>query len=317
MTTAGNLKIKSTGYFNTLNTKFSAYGNLQNGMDDKTCRNISANNLYLTGSLIGSGSLNILGTTINIGITGTNFINIGGTGTTINLGGTIVTSALQSLINIVGVTGSQSFVVPDNVGRMEIEAWGPGGGGAGSDTDGAGDFVLGGGGGGDGGYVRAFVNVNPSEPLPLAIGLAGSGGSDNQNGTTGTSDTTVVGSFGTITAGAGGGGQNSDAANIGGNGGSASATGSYLLTVISPGSNGDPGQRWTSIFGASFSVSVEGGNGGQSTAGGDSVNFPADDPLDTAPTPGGGGCGGSSSVFYTTPDGTKGANGLVLLTYFS
>ncbi len=317
MTTLGGLKIKSAGYFTTVNTKFSTYRNLQNGLDDKTCRNISVNNLYMTGSLIGTGSLNLLAPTINIGITGTNLISIGGTGTTINLSGNIISAGLQALITSVGFTGgTQSFVIPDTVDRIEIEAWGPGGGGAGSGTDNF-SFQVGGGGGGAGGYVRAIADVTPGESLTITVGLAGSGGSNNQNGTTGTSNTTVVGSFGTITAAAGGGGQNTDLGNIGGNGGAASAVGSYIFTFASPGASGEFGQKGNNLTGASFSFFIEGANGGKPTMGGDSVNQAAEDPINTAPTPGGGGRGGSMPVlFHTIPDGTKGANGLVILTYF-
>ena len=62
----------------------------------------------------------------------------------------------------------QSFIVPDGIYTLFVEAWGAGGGG----------YNHGGGcndpsGGGGGGYVRAVIQVNPNDSLNFIIGVPG------------------------------------------------------------------------------------------------------------------------------------------------
>jgi len=65
-----------------------------------------------------------------------------------------------------------TWVVPDGVTKIMIEAWGGGGGGSGS---GISDGNIGGGGGG-GGYTKKIVRVSGGDTVNITIGGGGSGG---------------------------------------------------------------------------------------------------------------------------------------------
>lgn len=62
-----------------------------------------------------------------------------------------------------------SFTVPPGVTSVLVEVWG-GGGAAGVPS---GDPGLAGGGGGGGGYLRAVVQVNPGDTVPVTVGQGG------------------------------------------------------------------------------------------------------------------------------------------------
>jgi hypothetical protein len=112
----------------------------------------------------------------------------------------------------VRTTGSQKFTVPAGVHSVDITLVGAGGGGGGSTE--VGDGGAGGGGGG-GGSVVYTKSVTPGEELTITVGAGGAGapyvGRDagytggGGNGGSG-ENTSVSGSFGTVTATGGAGG---------------------------------------------------------------------------------------------------------------
>ncbi len=293
--------VTKPGYFTTLNTQFSTFKGTRKSTSDIICVDEFCNNVYMTGSFIGTGTLNLLAPTINIGITGTNVINIGGTGTSINLSKQIPVMVSTSF------TGASSFIVPAGITRLEVEAWGPGGGGAGS-TPSLGVGGNGGGGGGAGGYVKALVNVTPAESVTITVGNGGARGGLSSNGLPGSANTTVAGTFGTITAGLGSGG---GSFGPGGAGGSASVSGSgYVFNFPCPGPAGRDGLVMTNSALPSFFVNLTGGNGGASAFGGSNSG------LSTSTLPGAGGDGGSVTDNFTTASvGFAGSNGLVIISY--
>ncbi len=310
MTTLGNLNVKSSGYFDSLNTNLATYSELQNATNDDKCKDIYVGNIRLTGNLISSGTLNLLGTTINIGVTGTNTITLGGTGTVITFNGSALPTGTQALKTTVAITGSQSFVVPSNVSRIVMEVWGPGGGGAGGNSVDASGGRRGGGGGGSGGYVRAIANVTPSESLTIVVGVGGAGSTPGNSGVDGSADTTVAGSFGIITARLG---TRGGATGIRGVGGTFSITGTYVFAFGSVGSFGRNGARvqYDILITPEFFFTLEGGKGGSATMGARNSYLSS-----TAPGKGGNG-GDVTGNFNIGADGGQGGNGLVLITYYT
>ena len=83
-----------------------------------------------------------------------------------------------------------TWVVPDGVTKIMIEAWGGGGGGSGS---GISDGNIGGGGGG-GGYTKKIVRVSGGDTVNITIGGGGSGGAIKSDGFGGGSTEVKIGS---------------------------------------------------------------------------------------------------------------------------
>jgi hypothetical protein len=79
-----------------------------------------------------------------------------------------------------GVT-TYNWIVPANVQRISVEAWGSGGGGSSYS------------GGGGGGYVVATFPVTPGQTILITINFGGNGGNGNTAGTAGGNTTVTVG----------------------------------------------------------------------------------------------------------------------------
>ncbi len=104
--------------------------------------------------------------------------------------------------------GTFYFVVPSNVTRVAIEAWGGNGGKAG--TVKCGFAVWYGGYGGGGGYSRKYATVRPGETLSIIVGANGNNGADNDtcspadSGTDGEPSSVSITSSGTTVVSGGG-----------------------------------------------------------------------------------------------------------------
>lgn len=196
-------------------------------------------------------------------------------------------SAPSQRVGFSVVTATGNFVVPTNVFRLDIEAWGGGGGGGGVGSAGNGSA----GGGGGGGYARSTLDVVPGQIIPVVIGAAGSagvaGGAGGAGGTT-----TVAG----LTAAGGGGGS----ANTGGTGGSGGTASGGVISV--PGAGGGGGYLSGTGIGASGGGSTAGGAGGNGGIG----------PGSAGGIPGGGG-GGTGSTGVNP--GSLGGRGQVNFRY--
>lgn len=182
------------------------------------------------------------------------------------------------------ITASTTFVVPDFIYKLKIEAFGAGGGGCAWNAA----SVFGGGGGGA--YGCSIVAVTPGQSIPIVIGAAGAGGagSGGASGAAGGSTTILGGTAG------GGGGSTSTVSGAGG-----TATG-FQINL-----NGQYGQ-----FNATGSAAVSeaeggdaagwGGKGGASTGNASHVGR-------NGTAPGGGGCGGINGADFTSGNGADGA----------
>lgn len=183
-------------------------------------------------------------------------------------------------------TASSSFVVPDNIFKLKISAFGAGGGGF---FDGG---ALSSGAGGGGAYGLAIRSVIPAQVITLTVGTGGSAGNP---GTTGGS-TTVLG----MTAGGGAGGT----ATSNGSGAGGVATG-FDVNL-----SGQFGQ--SNVTGANAESDANGGDaGGWGGKGGvTAFNNAATGRNGTAP--GGGGSGAANAAVATAGDG---ANGAILIEW--
>ncbi len=194
---------------------------------------------------------------------------------------------------------SGTWIVPDGVTEIIVEAWG-GGGRGGRRTSGS--WAAGGGGGG--GYSRSILSVNPGDTFGYSVGQRGTTGSINGGNTTFGSGLLARGGSGVGDDWQGGNGApigtGNDATYRGGNGGD--ANGSRSGGGGSSGyanSNGDDGGALTP---GTIPAGSEGGDGGPG------VNTSNTEGQD-GQIPGGGGSGGSGrngSTYYTGGDGGAG-----------
>ncbi len=203
---------------------------------------------------------------------------------------------------------SSSFVVPDGVTNVTVEAWGAGGG-AGKAGTGGNDA---GGGGGGGGYARGSVAVAPGTTNTITVGTGGGtataggntwfgststvvaqgGGAGGTGASVGAGGSANIGNQATYTGGTGGVGATGGSPTSrrgGGGGGSATAT--------APGGAGTAGGSNTG--GAGGVGEGNGGAGTQSAVNGNPGTAPG----------GGGGGGGNNSV------GGAGAAGRMVIRY--
>ena len=187
--------------------------------------------------------------------------------------------------------GSHTFVVPDGVYWVHVEAWGAGGGGGGHTGAAAGA------GGGGGGYASGWVPVVPGTSYPITVGAGGAGGNGAANGQVG--GTSSFASSLSATGGGGGGYSTSGPAfaygafgnGVGGQVNLGGISGGYGIFIA--------GLYWGGTGGGAFgtptqvqTIQVAGLNG----------NYPA------GGANGGSGAGGSSY-------GGDGADGLILISY--
>lgn len=179
--------------------------------------------------------------------------------------------------------GPGNFVVPDDIYKLKIHAWGAGGGGSSNSAGSPGS------GGGGGAYGLSIITVTPGQNLSYTIGTGGS------TGTAG-GDTVISG----LSAG---GGQGASSNTSSGIGGTAAGFGVNMNgqsgMANSGGSTNDGGQ-------AGGDAGGWGGKGGTVIA-----NVPSD-ASKVGTTPGGGGSGGSTAVGST---GGAGASGGILIEY--
>lgn len=189
--------------------------------------------------------------------------------------------------------GSYSWVCPADVHFVEVEMWGAGGGGGGTGTSASKAA-----GGGGGAYAYGIVPVTPGVSYAIAVGAGGSGGSGgaagSSGGTTSFGSTLLVASGGT-----GGTGANNGVTAVQVGGGTSSASGTVLGTMLFIGSVGSEGSN---------------GQGGGSPRGG----MPQPRPYTTANNnnagniPGGGAPGGSDYSGFSQVGGVGGDGRLIL-----
>src|SRR5690349_2239488 len=104
-----NLKIKNAAYFSTMNAVFSTYADLQNSTKDIICRDLYANNLFISG---GSSGLILTGA-ININTIGSGLTTIGNTtspSTTNILGPTNINKTGTHSTTIGNVSGTLTLI---------------------------------------------------------------------------------------------------------------------------------------------------------------------------------------------------------------
>lgn len=212
-------------------------------------------------------------------------------------GGVLQISAMVSSVAMFGSSGT--FVVPTNVTKITVEAWGGGGGGGNgyAYTNSSAFIFNGGGGGGAGGYAWNVFSVTPGGSYTVTVGSGGSAGVAG-----GTS------SFGALIS-AGGGSPGGDASSsVAGSGGLPGTTTGNLIPVIA--GVGQSGFT-SSMLGVGGVGS--GGNGGSAFRGGNG-GWGNQDQKD-GESPGGGGGGGIGYNGVQGGAGGKGAQGGVAVYY--
>jgi PKD repeat protein len=204
---------------------------------------------------------------------------------------------------VITTPGPTTFIVPDGITCIQVEAWG--GGGGGSDRPG----FAGGGGGGGGGFGSGVLTVCPGDVLTIEVGAGGPGGDGTgSNGING-GNTSISHPSGSITAFGGAGGNSNG---NGGNGSSAGFSGSVANSISYLGGNGGDGDGQEGGAGgggagnmgngsnganASGSSTPQGGAGGNDF-GGDGGNGGNDGGgEDGSPYGGGGGAGGAVCIW--------------------
>ncbi|HSE34836.1 MAG TPA: hypothetical protein VLB83_01805, partial [Candidatus Paceibacterota bacterium] len=196
------------------------------------------------------------------------------------------------------ITANTTWVAPDGVGTVYVEAWGGGGGGAG----GASGNCCGGGGGG-GAYARSMVSVTPGNSYTVVVGIAGTagantptaggnggdsmfsasstilakggiGGGIGANGAGGAGGSGSTGSVVTYTGGQGGSGVSTVSSGAGGggagdanNGGNGSGK-NVGVGGLTGGGDGAPGNGAGALVGITATSTGGGGSGGIRTSGG-------------------------------------------------
>lgn len=168
-----------------------------------------------------------------------------------------------------------TFVVPADIFKIKIHAWGAGGGGS------AGGAQSGSGGGG-GAYGLVIVDVTPGQNIPLIVGTGGGANTDGGN-------TALL----TFTAGGGKGAISSTVAGLGG-----VATGFAVNIAGGPGM-GNVTAGLTNSDGSGGDAGGWGGSGGEQTIG-------ATDAGRSGIAPGGGGAGGAQAANTTAGSGAVG-----------
>jgi hypothetical protein len=169
----------------------------------------------------------------------TRFQRVLSTTTCVLLAGAFAASA-QAETLVFNTSGS--FVAPDGVTSVTVEAWGGGGGGGSHSGASSSGGAAGGGGGGGGFSKRVVVPVTPGQIYSFTVGSGGAGGIPN--GLAG-GDSSFVGDGGvTVLARGGAGGS----AATGGNGGALGT--------------GDTGMRFAGGKGGNCSTNAGGGGGG-------------------------------------------------------
>lgn len=203
--------------------------------------------------------------------------------------------------------GATTFVVPNNITKIDVVLFAGGGGGAG----GAGSGDGSGAGGGGGQISTICLPVTPGETLSISIGSGGGGGGVNNDGVNGVASI-LSGSFGTVFARGGfkGGGGGLGAGYIkdtsymhgGGRGGYGRQPGGPIVSE-----NGEPSMYTTGGTHAGYG----GGGGGGYGVGGNGGGGTAGSPGTAGILGAGGGGGGPAGV------GGPGGNGGIIIYWGS
>jgi len=204
---------------------------------------------------------------------------------------------------------SDTFVVPETVTKITVQAWG--GGGAGGGSTNAGRWAArGGAGGGGGAYASSTLSVTPGQNLQVVVGAGGTGitgddgnfGSPSFGGPTTDPDDALVRAAG----GSGGTGNTDGGSPEGGTGGTVED--SIGQTKIAGGDGGDGASSWWASSGAGGDGAYGGGSGGAALSSGTSDGNLGD-------VPGGGGGGARTQRNDGSRAGGAGAAGKVVITW--
>ena len=209
-------------------------------------------------------------------------------------------------------TESGTFVVPETVTQITVQAWG--GGAAGGGSTNAGFFrARGGAGGGGGAYADSILTVEPGQELQLVVGAGGTGvsGADGNAGSPSFvgPDSNPDNAFVRAATGSGGTGNTAGGSPAGGAGGTVED--SIGQNRISGGDGGDGATGWiwsTLRSGAGGDGANGGGSGGAALTSGTSNGNPGD-------MPGGGGGGARTSQDEGAQAGGAGAAGKIIISW--
>jgi hypothetical protein len=206
-------------------------------------------------------------------------------------------------------TGSGTFIVPETVTEITVQAWGGGGAGGGSTNAGL-NSARGGAGGGGGAYASSTLTVEPGQELQVVVGAGGTGVS-GANGNAGSPsfvgpNTNPDDALVRAAAGSGGTGNTGGGSPPGGAGGTTAA--SIGDTKIA-GDDGGPGNTGKTISSGAGGASANGGgSGGAAVTSGTSNGNPGN-------VPGGGGGGARTHEDGGNRAGGAGAAGKVVITW--
>ena len=209
-------------------------------------------------------------------------------------------------------TESGTFVVPETVTQITVQAWG--GGAAGGGSTNAGFFrARGGAGGGGGAYADSILTVEPGQELQVVVGAGGTGvsGADGNAGSPSFvgPDSNPDNAFVRAATGSGGTGNTAGGSPAGGAGGTVED--SIGQNRISGGDGGDGATGWiwsTLRSGAGGDGANGGGSGGAALSSGTSNGNPGD-------MPGGGGGGARTSQDEGAQAGGAGAAGKIIISW--
>lgn len=165
-------------------------------------------------------------------------------------------------------TSSGTWVCPQGVTSIQVEAWGGGGGGGGA----ANTANYRGAGGGGGAYQKVTsLTVTPGQTYTVTIGNGGTAGTTSINGGAGGNTTLVLGASTLFTANGGGGGQTQTSATLptAGIGGTGTFNGGNGFTGTTGSGGGGGGGAGTSTNGitATSATGAAAGTGGTGTGG--------------------------------------------------
>jgi len=208
-------------------------------------------------------------------------------------------------------TENGTFVVPETVTEITVQAWG--GGGAGGGSTNAGWFkARGGAGGGGGAYASSTLTVEPGQELQVIVGAGGTGVYGG-NGNAGNPsfvgpDINPDNAFVRAAGGSGGVGNAAGSSPAGGAGGTVEDSIGQNRIAGGDGGDGDTGWFWITSSGAGGDGANSGGSGGVALTGGTSNGNFGD-------VPGGGGGGARTHEDNGSQAGGDGAAGKVIITW--
>lgn len=233
-----------------------------------------------------------------------------------------VSAFAQTTTDAFTTVGTHTWIVPQGVTSITLEAWGAGGGGGGTESHVL-TYSPRAGGGGGGAYSQIVLNVTPGEELTIEVGAGGIGGNAANDGMAGQfSSISILGT--TILSAEGGQGgayrtndNQGTASGLGGASGigfmyAGGAGGAVNNTDFGSGGGGAGGSNEAGSDGTPTAFGAGGnnggGNGGIATTAADQNGHPGS-------APGGGGGGSSRALLAGSNQGGEGARGEVRITY--